>query len=115
MSERNQPVPFEPNAIRHAIGDLAANGAGYVRLGALKLMASMLGMTRDIKPSLISSQIDPRLSAALEQVDILLDQVLRRDSQAQPAPDDADPQAEAEDGDERDEQQEDADDDDEPP
>ncbi len=41
---RNPPIPFEPQAVRDAISDLAANAAPYVRLGALKLMARILGM-----------------------------------------------------------------------
>lgn len=43
---RNPPIPFEPGAIRNALGDLAANAAPYVRLGALRFMAQLLGMDK---------------------------------------------------------------------
>lgn len=128
MPNRNDPVPFEEPAIRYAISELAANGAGYVRLGALKLMTSIMGMTRDNPPGSSDPQLDQRLSNVLDEVEAALAESLEQPTQNQVAPvgadvdADAQTEADADAGDEQDEQdqQEEEDDDeadeeDEPP
>ena len=128
MSERNDPVPFEEPAIRHAISELAANGAGYVRLGALKLMTSIMGMTGANTSGFSDPEFDQRYSNALEEVEAVLAESLEQPRQNQAAPVGADvdadtqTEADADAGDEQEEQdqQEEEDDDeadeeDEPP
>ena len=114
MSDQKQFIPFEGNAIRRALGELAATGPGYVRLGALKVMASMLGIANDpLAPA--DPKRDQRLDAALDEVEAILAEALRDNEKVQTA--DADPESGPESGDEQDnqaEQQEDADDDDDP-
>ncbi len=115
MSEQKPFIPFEGNAIRRALGELAATGPGYVRLGALKVMASMLGLSDDPLAH-ADPQRDRRLDAALDEVEAILGEALHSETRVQTA--DPDPQSGSEGGDDQDnqaEQQEEADDDDEPP
>ena len=115
MSDQKPFVPFEGNAIRRALGELAATGPGYVRLGALKVMASMLGIANDPLAH-ADPKRDQRLDAVLDEVEAILGEALRNEANVQTA--DPDSESDPEAGDEQDnqaEQQEDADDDDEPP
>ena len=115
MSDQKPFIPFEGNAIRRALGELAATGPGYVRLGALKVMASMLGLANDPLAQ-ADPKRDQRLDAALDEVEAILAESLRNEANVQTADPDAesDPEA-AGDQDSQAEQQEDADDDAEPP
>ncbi len=108
MSDQKPFVPFEGNAIRRALGELAATGPGYVRLGALKVMASMLGIANDPLAH-ADPQRDRRLDAVLDEVEAILGEALLSDANVQAA----DPDSEA--SDEQDNQAEQQEDDDEPP
>ncbi|MCY4617742.1 MAG: hypothetical protein OXD50_04190 [Chloroflexi bacterium] len=115
MSDQKPFISFEGNAIRRALGELAATGPGYVRLGALKVMASMLGIVNDPLAD-ADPHRDQRLDAVLDEVEAILGEALLSDANVQTA--DPDAESDPETGDDRDnqaEQQEDEDDDDEPP
>ncbi|MDE2967500.1 MAG: hypothetical protein OXS30_08485 [Chloroflexota bacterium] len=71
----NPPIPFEVGAIRHAIGDLAANATPYVRLGALRLMARILGMDRPTPPPLFSGRSTEEVKRALDNVTGILEEI----------------------------------------
>ena len=69
---RNPPIRFEPQAVRDAIGDLAANAAPYVRLGALRLMAQILGMDRPQPTFGLSDHATQEIERAIDEVMAIL-------------------------------------------
>ncbi len=108
MSKETPCIAFEPKAVQRALGELAANGPSYVRLGALRAMASMLRDTHDPH-----AQADPlrdqRMDAALDEVEAMIIEARRAAEQQQPADPDAHTDPEAT------EEQEAANEEDEPP
>jgi hypothetical protein len=66
------PIPFEPAAVRHAIGDLAANAAPFVRLGALRLMVQILGMDRPGPAFGLSDRASQQIEHAIDEVMAIL-------------------------------------------
>jgi hypothetical protein len=69
---RNPPIRFEPQAVRDAIGDLAANAAPYVRLGALRLMTQILGMDRPQLSFGLSDRASQQIERAIDEVMAIL-------------------------------------------
>ena len=69
---RNPPIPFEPQAVRDAIGDLAANAAPFVRLGALRLMVQILGLNRPRPAPDFAGRNTRKIEQAIDEVMAIL-------------------------------------------
>lgn len=84
-------IPFRADAIRRAIGELAATAAPYVRLGALRLMAQMLRDERPRPSSIFSNRSPEEVDRALDQVEEIIREIrstgsTEDDEQADPEP-----------------------------
>ncbi len=72
MTSATPFIPFQANAIRRAIGELAATAAPHVRVGALRLMAQMLKMERPQPTWIFRGRTTEEVDRVLDHVEELI-------------------------------------------
>ena len=72
MTHATPFVPFQADAIRRAIGELAATAAPHVRVGALRLMAQMLKRERPQPTWIFRGRTTEEVDRVLDHVEELI-------------------------------------------